>query len=368
MIPVFEPSISLSDKITVLKSLNKKNISGNSPTVKEFENKFSKHFSRKYGIALANGSAALDVALNCLDLDQEDEVILPSFTIISCLSAVIRSGAKPVFCDVNENSWNMEISDVERCITNKTKVIIMVHTYGLPSDAIKLRELCDKREIILIEDTAEAHGINIEGKLAGTFGDISTFSFYANKHVTTGEGGIILTDNEKINNKARKIINLDFGSTENRFNHNNLYWNYRLSGLQAALGISQLKNLEYTIETKIKQGEKYQELLSGHKEELKLPLSELNDEKNHYWVFGVVLRHAERSKVMEALRMDGIQTREFFWPLHMQNALPKNYQKKNINLPVSENLGKNGFYLPLGAHINNKKQEFIVKKLINHLN
>ena len=238
----------------------------------------------------------------------------------------------------------------------------------LPSDAIKLRELCDKREIILIEDTAEAHGINIEGKQAGTFGDISTFSFYANKHVTTGEGGIILTDNEKINNKARKIINLDFGSTENRFNHNNLYWNYRLSGLQAALGISQLKNLEYTIETKIKQGEKYQELLSGHKEELKLPLRELNDEKNHYWVFGVVLRNAERSKVMEALRIDGIQTREFFWPLHMQNALPKNYQKKNINLPVSENLGKNGFYLPLGAHINNKKQEFIVKKLINHLN
>ena len=132
MIPVFEPSISLSDKITVLKSLNKKNISGNSPTVKEFENKFSKHFSRNYGIALSNGSAALDVALNCLDLEQEDEVILPSFTIISCLSAVMRSGAKPVFCDVNENSWNMQLSDVERCITEKTKVIIMVHTYGLP--------------------------------------------------------------------------------------------------------------------------------------------------------------------------------------------------------------------------------------------
>ena len=262
----------------------------------------------------------------------------------------------------------MQVSDVERCITDKTKVIIMVHTYGLPSDAIKLRELCDKKEIILIEDTAEAHGINIEGKLAGTFGDISTFSFYANKHVTTGEGGIILTDNEKINDKVRKIINLDFGSTENRFNHNNLYWNYRLSGLQAALGISQLKNLKYTIETKIKQGEKYQELLSDYKEELQLPLRELNNEKNHYWVFGVVLRKAERSKIMEALRMDGIQTREFFWPLHLQNALPKDYQKKNINLSVSENLGKNGFYLPLGAHINNKKQEFIVNKLLNHLN
>ena len=368
MIPVFEPSISLSDKITVLKSLNKKNISGNSPTVKEFESKFSKHFSRNYGIALSNGSAALDVALNCLNLKQDDEVILPSFTIISCLSAVIRSGAKPVFCDVNENSWNMQVSDVERCITDKTKVIIMVHTYGLPSDAIKLRELCDKKEIILIEDTAEAHGINIEGKLAGTFGDISTFSFYANKHVTTGEGGIILTDNEKINDKVRKIINLDFGSTENRFNHNNLYWNYRLSGLQAALGISQLKNLKYTIETKIKQGEKYQELLSDYKEELQLPLRELNNEKNHYWVFGVVLRKAERSKIMEALRMDGIQTREFFWPLHLQNALPKDFQKKDINLSVSENLGKNGFYLPLGAHINNKKQEFIVNKLLNHLN
>ena len=129
MIPVFEPSISLSDKITVLKSLNKKNISGNSPTVKEFESKFSKHFSRNYGIALSNGSAALDVALNCLDLKQDDEVILPSFTIISCLSAVIRSGAKPVFCDVDSDSWNMTLENVKKCVTKKTKGVYMSKTY-----------------------------------------------------------------------------------------------------------------------------------------------------------------------------------------------------------------------------------------------
>ena len=180
MIPVFEPSISLSDKITVLKTLNKKNISGNSPTVKEFENKFSKHFSKKYGIALSNGSAALDVALNCLDLEQEDEVILPSFTIISCLSAVMRSGAKPVFCDVDPESWNMNLENVKKVFSNKTKAILMVHTYGLTAEARKIKEFCEANNILLIEDSAEAHCQSSSEQLCGTFGSIATLIFYAN--------------------------------------------------------------------------------------------------------------------------------------------------------------------------------------------
>ncbi len=363
-IPVFEPSVTLKDKLSVLSSLNKKHISGTSPVISKFENALKDEFQSKRAIAVSNGSVALDLAFQLADLDIDDEVILPSFTIISCLSAVIRSGAKPVFCDVDPYSWNMTYKNVENVLTDKTKVILMVHTYGLPADALKIKELCDSNNILLIEDTAEAHGQVSDGILCGTFGSISTLSFYANKHMTTGEGGALLINDENYYEKALRMRNLDFNNKK-RFQHDNLYWNYRMSGLQASLGLSQIKKIQITINEKIKQAKIYNKLLEPISN-LQIPLFEHNGSINHYWVYGVVLKDKSRDELVQFLENKKVQTRNFFWPLHMQNALPDKF-KTTHELPTSENLGNNGLYLPLGNHVKEKDQRYIVDAIVNFL-
>ena len=368
MIRVFEPHITLKDKFSVIKTLFKNNISGTSPVVSEFEEVSSKKFNRKYAVAVSNGSVALDVAFQSLKLDKEDEVILPSHTIISCLSAVIRANAKPVFCDVDINTWNMTLEDVKKSVTEKTKVVLMVHTFGLPSEATAIEKYCIDNGIFLIEDAAEAHGQVEGGKVCGSFGDISTFSFYANKHITTGEGGLVVTDSEETYNSIKQMRNLDFTNT-NRFKHQNLYWNYRISGLQAALGISQISNLEKVIAKKRNQGLNYQKLLSEYTGHITLPLDTIENKlENHYWVFGVLLKdEGIRDKLINNLHEDGIETRPFFWPLHLQPALKNKMNDKVISLPNSEKLGNDGLYLPLGNHINYSVQKKIVEKLITNI-
>tara|TARA_B110000003_G_C16619924_1_gene522749 strand:- start:601 stop:1719 length:1119 start_codon:yes stop_codon:yes gene_type:complete len=365
MIQVFQPNISLKDKISVLKSLSMNQISGTSPVVKEFEEKIAKDFDRKFGIAVSSGSSALDVALSVLDLKEGDEVILPSFTIISCLAAVIRSEATPIFCDVDNKTWNMNVDDVKTRITTKTRAIIMVHTYGLTSPAKDILDICKAKNIILIEDAAEAHGQIVDSQRCGSFGQISTLSFYANKHITTGEGGMVLTNDINIYNKSLRIRNLDFGKP--RFIHKNLFWNYRMSSIQAALGISQLKDLNKTINKKIAQGTFYLELLKDYQHYLDLPLKNNGDVKNNFWVFGLVLKFENsRDQIIEDLLKKGIETRPFFWPLHLQPALPKKFVNNNT-YPVSEWLGRNGLYLPIGSHINKNTQKLIVKTLIDSI-
>ena len=362
MIQVFKPKLYFSDIYSALKALIKNDISGSSPLVAAFEDEFSTKFERRFGVAVSNGSVALDLALNSINLKKGDEVILPSFTIVSCLSAVIRSGATPIFCDVDKDSWNMTLENVKNVYTNKTKAVIMVHTYGLLSDAIDISNFCDSKNIILIEDSAEAHGLKMHNQKAGSFGLMSTFSFYANKHVTTGEGGMILTDDENLHSILKQKRNLDF-TAEDRFNHSNLYWNYRLGGIQAAIGISQIKKLEKTISSKQKQGEIYQDLFSDLTEFLQLPLRIHNGVKNDYWVFGLVLKSNNRSKLVNFLSENNIQTRPFFWPLHLQKYFEEYSTKNTVSLPVSEHIGKNGFYIPMGKHVSKKDQIFIKNKI-----
>jgi perosamine synthetase len=362
MIRVFEPDITFRDKFSILKTLNKKQISGSGDSVYVFENLIKEKIGRKYAVAVSNGSVALELSLLNIELEPGDEVILPSFTIISCLSAVVRSGAKPVFCDVDKKSWNMRLEDVQPLITNKTKAIIIVHTYGLTAEIDTILAYCEEKNIIVIEDAAESHGQVFNKKFCGSFGKISTFSFYANKHLTTGEGGMLLTDDEKIYKNLLQMRNLDF-LKDRRFYHNNFYWNYRLSSIQAALGISQLENLNKTISNKIKQGEYYLELLSEHKNLFHLPLREDKEVKNHFWVFGVLLKQEGlREKLMNKMSSNKIETRPFFFPLHLQPALKKSIVQ---TLPVTENLGLNGLYIPLGSHLSRKKQRYIVDKLVS---
>ncbi|MDC3404773.1 DegT/DnrJ/EryC1/StrS aminotransferase family protein [Acidimicrobiia bacterium] len=356
-IPVFEPYITFQDKIKVFKAINSKNISGTSPIIETFENKLSNFFKSEKAVTVSNGSVALDLAFELLNLEPNDEVILPSFTIISCLSAVVRSGAKPSFCDVDPNTWNMTLENVKKAYNKNTKVILVVHTYGLPAEVDKIKKFADDKGLILIEDTAEAHGQLINNKLCGTFGAMSTLSFYANKHITTGEGGALLINDEQYIEKAMKMKNLDF-DPKKRFQHDNLYWNYRLGGLQAALGISQTDNLEKTISKKIKQAEIYNGIFDSS-EYIQIPQKKSYGSLNHYWVYGIILKKHSRDDLQAFLIDKGIQTRRFFWPLHLQNALPQKIKKNTYQLPVSEHLGTNGLYLPMGSHLKRKDQEFI---------
>ena len=364
MIRVFEPSVTYKDIFKVAFNMKKTFISGTSPVINQFEEEFAELCSRKYAVAVSNGSVALDLALKSIKLEPDDEVILPSHTIISCLSAVIRSGAKPIFCDINKDSWNMSLDDVKKVFTEKTKAILMVHSYGLPSDAINIENFCEKNNLFLIEDAAEAHGQHKDEKICGSFGSVSTFSFYANKHITTGEGGIVLTDSDEIYKKLLKMRNLDF-NTKERFRTENLFWNYRMSGLQASLGLSQIKSLNKVIQNKIDQGNYYQKLLNRFDDLLETPQIEFQGSKNHYWVFGVTLKkEGIRDSVMNEMLKKGIETRPFFWPLHLQPSLPEKFRNKNNELKVSEYIGANGFYIPLGSHITKKTQKKIIFEMV----
>lgn len=362
MIKVFEPKLTRKDRKAVLSAVRNNFISGTSPLINEFENKLAESFDRKYAVALTNGTVALEMSLRLLNLQEDDEVILPSFTIISCLSAVLRAGAKPVFCDVSLDSWNMTLDNIKEVTTKKTRVVLMVHTYGLTAEATEIEMFCKDKNIYLIEDSAEAHGQVYQNRKCGSFGDVSTLSFYANKHITTGEGGAVLTDNKNFFETLKQMINLDF-KEPNRFNHDNFYWNYRMSSLQAALGISQIKNLNNVINLKMKQGQFYNHLFKNYENFVKTPLLLNNQTYNHFWVYGIVLNAKINREILKKfLSSKNIEVRDFFWPLHLQKALNSKIHLAHLN--NSEYIGKQGIYLPIGSHVNKKLQNFISETVL----
>lgn len=365
-IPVNRPLLSPLEKKYVLEALDSGWISSDGPFVEEFEKKFSKRVNRKYGIAVSNGSAALDIAVKALGIKTGQEVIMPTFTIISCALAVIRNGAKPIFVDCYEDMWNMNIEEIEKKITPRTVAIMPVHIYGLPVDMNPLVKIAEKYNLAIIEDAAEAHGQTYFGKPCGSFGKLSTFSFYANKHITTGEGGMIVTDDFELAKKCKKLRNLCF-EPEKRFIHYDIGWNYRLTNLQAALGLAQLENLDKTIIRKKLLGQKYQDLLSNF-QSIQSPVRKKTGYENHYWIFGLVLKpeHKKTAKmIMESLNSEGIGTRPFFWPMHKQPIL-KEYADNSF--PVSEMISEFGFYLPSGVGTTDDEIEIIVSKLEKVLN
>jgi perosamine synthetase len=364
VIPVFNTEITFRNIISVIRCLIDGEISGNSKYVREFEEKTAQLLARKHAIAVTNGSVALDLAFQNLNLKSGDEVILPSFTIISCLSAIVRTGATPVFVDVDPYSWNTNLDTIEKAFTPKTKCVLLVHTYGLTSDSRGIENFCKERKISMIEDASEAIGIRTYDRMCGSFGDMSTLSFYANKHVTTGEGGMILTDCEDYAETLRGMRNLGF-QEGNRFVHEEFWWNARMSGIQAALGKSQLLSFADHLELKQEQALVYNQLLEPHYDVLQMPLKSHRGVKNHYWVYGVKLKVENiRERVMKKLSYRKIETRPFFWPLHQQPVYLRKFLAR-YDLPVSEGLGRNGLYLPVGAGINKRKQEYVVRELIS---
>ena len=370
IIPVNTPKISNYEKKYVNECLKTNWISSEGKFVKLFEEKFSKFNDRKYGVAVSSGTAALEVAIKSLNLKKNSEVLIPSFSIISTANAVIKNNLKPVLIDCDLDTWNVNINQTLKKITKKTKAIIITHIYGLPVNMDKILNVAKKNKIIVIEDAAEVIGLKYKDKICGSFGDLSIFSFYANKHITTGEGGMICTNNRKLYEKCKSLRNLSFSkSYYNRFNHDDLGWNYRMTNLQAALGCGQLKNIEWIIRRKKEIGNRYYTKLKNCKNIILQKNITLYAE-NIYWVFGIVLKNrlvSRRDKIMKTLLQNNIVTRPFFVPMNKQKVFKKMKFLKNIKMPVSEYISKNGFYLPSGLGLKNQEIDLVIKSLLKFI-
>ena len=364
-IPVNKPVITKADAESVQKVLKSGWVSSEGSNIKKFEDKFARFVDHKYAVAVSSGTAALEIAIKSLNLKKGDEVIIPNFTIISNALAVIKLGLKikPIDCDLK--NWNMNFKKVESAITVKTKAIIATHIYNFPFRIDLLRKICKKKKIFIIEDAAEALGQKIFNKNCGSFGDISTFSFYANKQITTGEGGMITTNNKVFYQKMKSLRNLSFGKI-NRFNHDDIGWNYRMTNIQATLGISQLGRIKNIVKNRHYVGLQYYNKLKKNKN-IFIPEPEKLFAKNIYWVVAILITNKninlDAKKVTQKLNELGIGTRPFFWPMHKQRIL-KNLKLQNSKLFTnSEYISKYGFYLPSSLSLKTSEIKYICEKV-----
>ena len=365
-IPVNEPYLNGNEAKYLKECIQTGWISSEGPFVSEFEEKMSKRIGRKFAIAVSSGTAALDVSVDALGIGKGDEVIVPTFTIISCLNQIIRSGAKPILIDSNPITWNMDTSQIEKKINKRTRAIVAVHIYGITVDIDPILDLAKKYNLFVIEDAAESIGQNYKDKPCGSFGDISTFSFYPNKHITTGEGGMIFTDDANVAEECKKLRNLYFNN-KNRFVHDKLGWNFRMTNIQAAIGLAQLENLDEVLIKKRKVGNLYFKNLSKI-DSLQMPPLSTNYCSNLFWVFGILIKDymSFNSKLLrEKLAQEGIGTRPFFYPMHLQPIFKKMGLFKNEKYPISEILYESGLYLPSSIGLGKKDIDEISNVLLN---
>ncbi len=360
MIPVCEPYLTDRELELVSDCVKSGWISSAGQYLDDFESKWAAYCSMPHGIAVSNGSVALDLAMELIQLQPGDEVILPSFTIISCAQAVTAQGGVPVLVDMNADDWQMNVHEIAEKITDRTKAIMVVHLYGHPADMDPILQLASDHDLAVIEDAAEVHGAEYKGKKCGSFGNISTFSFYANKLVTTGEGGMILTKTLEHAERARSLRNLCF-QKERRFLHEELGNNFRLTNLQAALGVAQVERIEETVDRKRAIAQAYTEGLSDL-EQIQLPI-EKPWAKNVYWVYGLVLHDAlpfDAAALAQRLREKKIDTRPFFLGMHEQPVFKKMGLFHNEQYPVTERLARRGLYLPSGLALTESEIEYII--------
>ena len=365
-IPVNKPLITSEDLNYLNKSISKGWVSSEGPEVKRFENNFSNFIGNKYSVAVSSGTAALEIAIKSLKLKKGDEVIIPNFTIISNAMAVLKEGLNIKLVDCNIKDWNMNIFEIEKKITKKTKAIIATHIYNFPLRVDILKKICRKNKIILVEDAAEVIGQKLNNKLCGSYGDISIFSFYANKQITTGEGGMITTNSKKLYKQSKSLRNLCFGK-QDRFNHEDIGWNYRMTNLQASLGVSQLKRIRSIVGRRHRVGNEYFQKLKDNKN-IYIPETTRSYAKNIYWVIAFVITNKnlkiDGKKLMKMLLKYGIQTRPFFWPMHKQKVFKEKYKiNTSGKYKNSEYISKYGLYLPSSLDIKSNQIKFICNKV-----
>lgn len=349
-IPICEPNIGEDEIQNVLHCLRTTQISGwAGEYITEFEEKFSAYCGAKYGIATSNCGTATILALESLGIGNGDEVITATFTFAAPVFAIIHSGAKPVVVDCESKTWNMDPSKIEEKITKRTKAIMPVHIYGHPVDMNPILALAQKYNLYVIEDAAEAHGAEYQSRKVGCLGTAGCFSFYINKIITTGEGGMLITNDERLAEKARLLKNYAT-SKERRFFHHHVGLNYRLPNIQAAIGVAQLAKIDGFIERKRHIANSYRSSLkdiSG----ITLPV-EMPWAKSVFWVYAILIEDEfglSRDEVMQKLTERGIETRTFFIPMNQQPFFQKMGLSEKAGCPVAEEMSKKGLYLPNGV-------------------
>jgi perosamine synthetase len=359
MIPVNEPLFSGREKELLMECIDTGWVSSDGPFVKEFEERFSEYIGVDHGVAVCNGTAAIETALYAMGVGEGDEVIMPTFTIVSCAVAALRLGAKPVLVDIEPETWCMDVRQIESKITGKTKAIMPVHIYGHPVEMAPVMELAEQYSLIVVEDAAEAHGAeylhNGNWKKCGSMGRVSAFSFYANKIITTGEGGMVLTKDEDIAERARLYRNLCFVPGR-RFYHEEIGYNFRMTNLQAALGVAQVERTDDLVAIKRRLGERYRKCLSdisGVRFQIEKPWA-----RTVYWMYSIELDESigiDAETMMGELKKRGIGTRPFFLGLHEQPAFQNMGLFKDEQYPVAERAFRQGLYLPSGLALKDEQ-------------
>lgn len=362
-IPVCRPSLGKSESILVDQCLREGWISGISPYVERFEEAFSKFCGAKYGVACNSGTTALHLALATLGIGQGDEVIIPTFTMIATPNSVRYTGAKPVLVDAEPETWNLDTSKLEKTVTPRTKAIMPVHTYGHPADLDLISEVARKHSLRVVEDAAEAHGAVYKGKRVGSLSDIGCFSFYANKIITTGEGGMLVTDSEELAERAKWLRAHAFGRDGKHFYHEELGFGYRLSGLQAALGLGQLEHIDEFVATRRRNARHYNDLLGKLGKKVTLP-PEMPWAKSIYWMYSILIEEAlgiSRQELMARLEKDGIETRTFFYPVHAQPIYSD--LGRSEMFPIADMLSRKGINLPSGNDLIEEEVDLVCDRI-----
>lgn len=363
-IPVAEPDIGEDELKNVIEAVKSGWVSSKGPFIEEFEEKFSCYIGVKYGVATSNGTASLHLALMALEIGNKDDVIIPTLTFASVANAVLYTGAKPVFVDSHPDYWCIDPNELEEKITKKTKVIISVHLYGHPCDMDPIMKISRDHNLFMIEDCAEAHGAEYKGRKVGTIGSIACFSFYGNKIITTGEGGMCLTDDEHLAQKMRLLR--DHGmNAEKKYWHDVVGFNYRMTNIQAALGVAQLENIDRFIQRKREIAELYGKHIKnvpGISTHPQMPWA-----KNVYWLYSVLIDNKHygisRDELTSKLAENGVETRPFFNPIHIMPPYKK--YAENCKFPSAERLSSRGMNLPSSVKLTEKEIQEITQ-LISH--
>jgi perosamine synthetase len=364
MIPVFEPDIGEEEILAVADAIRRGEISGSfGESIPRFEEAFADYCDCKFGVAVNSGTAALHLAVAALELAPGDEILVSACTNIATALAAYHNDLVPIPIDSERRTWNLDVDLIESLITPRTRAIIPVHLFGHPVAMDRVCEIARKHNLALIEDCAESHGATFHGRKTGSFGEMGCFSFYANKIITTGEGGMIVTNKAKLAEKLKLLRNLAF--TTPRFRHEFAGYNFRMTGYQAAMGLTQCKKIETIIAAKIRVAKTYDRFLRSVRG-LQLP-APVNRGRHVYWMYGVVVQPEfgiTRDDLQERLREAGIDTRTFFCPMNLQPALQKQRGYRQVDCPVAESLWNNGFYLPSSATLSEKTIQRIAKEIV----
>lgn len=363
MIPVFEPHVGEDEIAAVAAAIRRGEISGSfGPSITDFEAGFAAYVGVRHGVAVTSGTTALQLAVTAAGIGAGDEVLMSASTNVATALAAYHQGAVPVPVDSEPETGNLDLDAIEPLVTSRARAIVPVHLYGHPVDMDRLMEIADRHELIVIEDCAESHGATVRGRMTGSFGHMSCFSFYANKIITTGEGGMVLTDDDRLAERLRLLRNLAFQRP--RFLHEEAGFNFRMTGFQAAMGLAQLAKIDYILTEKRRVAHAYDALLRDVPG-IRTPL-ELEWARNVYWMYAVVVEDdfpLTRDELMEQLQARGVETRTFFCPMSMQPFLERQPGFRRTQCPVAERLWWTGLYLPSAISLSEAQIATVVQEI-----